>query len=598
MTPARFRSTALALSLFVLFAVAQIAASQAAGGQQTPPPAMPQTGQPAPAGAQPAPAARPAPPPPTPLQQWLNDTRKIEDPAKKLEALRSIRSGSASALRNSGTEILSLLINTFPDRTKEIDAAFKQVLDDIPASSSPESRLAMTVSAAILLLDKNLLLDKAEAAVAQAYETFDPEKYAATMRTMAADAKRPVPSEKQLNSTVNSAKARALETLGRLHMALGDSARGEKELKEVLTLNPVSAPAAIALAESAAKGGDKAEALEYYFAAALGGLIKPADEAAMRDLYRGVRGSDAGFEDAWDKAYRDKMPNPVTFEKYVRTPNRTSRTVLAEMFTGSGCPPCAAADLALDAAMARYRPEDLIALAYHVHIPQPDPMTTPGSMTRKEYYKVPGVPTIHVDGGGEPASAGRGYVKVGGGDRDGAASVFTDYVKAIDTELEIAPRATLAVRASLDGERVKVTAGISNVAPEAKEVKLHVILAEHELRFSGENGIRFHPMVVRGVAGDDKPGLPVTLESGKATVLHTFDLAAIREQIGRSLADELVKRREQTKAAAVQPTYRAEGHAYTDIDSSALAVIVFLQDADQNVLQAARIDVAPARTKR
>jgi len=145
---------------------------------------------------------------------------------------------------------------------------------------------------------------------------------------------------------------------------------------------------------------------------------------------------------------------------------------------------------------------------------------------------------------------------------------------------------------------VKMTATVSNVAADAKDLKLHVILAEHELRFSGENGIRFHPMAVRGVAGDDKPGLPVTLESGKATITHTFDLATIREQIVKSLADEIAKRREQTKAAPVPPTYRAEGHAYTEIDTSALAVVVFLQDADRNVLQAARADVAPVRTKR
>ena len=52
----------------------------------------------------------------------------------------------------------------------------------------------------------------------------------------------------------------------------------------------------------------------------------------------------------------------------------------------------------------------MIGLQYHLHIPAPDPMTTPISEARKQYYKVDGTPSIFFDGksaagGGGPSSA-------------------------------------------------------------------------------------------------------------------------------------------------------------------------------------------------
>jgi len=38
---------------------------------------------------------------------------------------------------------------------------------------------------------------------------------------------------------------------------------------------------------------------------------------------------------------------------YVRPKGRTGRMVLAELFTGAGCPPCVGADLAFDGARTR-----------------------------------------------------------------------------------------------------------------------------------------------------------------------------------------------------------------------------------------------------
>ena len=67
-------------------------------------------------------------------------------------------------------------------------------------------------------------------------------------------------------------------------------------------------------------------------------------------------------------------------EEYHPTEKRSDRLVLAEVFTGAGCPPCVGADLAFDAAMERYSPKDVAVVMYHEHVPRPDPMTNPDTI--------------------------------------------------------------------------------------------------------------------------------------------------------------------------------------------------------------------------
>jgi hypothetical protein len=216
-------------------------------------------------------------------------------------------------------------------------------------------------------------------------------------------------------------------------------------------------------------------------------------------------------------------------------------------------------------------------------------MTTSGSAGRKTFYDVKGVPTVNVDGA---------LAKLGGGGRDNTASVYADYIKAIDKALETPARATMSVAASLRADFIDVKTTISGIAEDAKGVTLHVVLAERSLRFSGENGIRFHEMVVRAVAGKNGAGIPISVGENRAATLvepHTFDLAAIRTDIAGSLSAEIEKRRKTESAAAsataTPRTYLAEGRPMTDLNRRELVVIAFLQDSQKRVLQAARVDV-------
>ncbi len=299
---------------------------------------------------------------------------------------------------------------------------------------------------------------------------------------------------------------RPKQALADLYIKKGDDAAAESTLKEIVKDNATLATALLPLARLEAKRGDNASALDHYMTAALGGSLKPADETAMTSLWaKAHNGNAAGLEEALDKAYRDKFPNPVTPEKYTPTPARTNKLVLLEMFTGSGCPPCVAADLALDAAMVRYG-NDVISLVYHENIPAPDPMVAAYGNDRRLYYSVSGVPTFEIDGSMVANAAGS---NPGGGGRPNTPSVYNNYKASIDKALEMPARAALTVSAVGEGDQISVTVNVTSLPADAKDLRLHIALAEKELKFTGENGIRFHPMAVRATVGEKGAGIPI-----------------------------------------------------------------------------------------
>ena len=562
------------LMLLIAAGVVTVTARQA---QSTSPPAP--TPAPVPAGqvaTPPAPAAAQAPAaaPVAPDLKAYRDAIAVKDPTAKLAALRKYQadfplSGNVEA---ADTQILDVLLANWPDRLKEITTAFDTVIGNTPVSS-PESRIA----AATKVIEKGLLLDKAEAIVAA--------------------------SLKEADRNYQLARARTIETQGLIALGKGDATGAEKAFKDALAVNVTLTRSMIELAKIEAKRGNDKVAIDYYMnAAVIGGKLKIADDDALRALYKKAHGSDAGLDAAIDKVYAEKLPNPAKPTPYKPTAARSDRLVLAEMFTGAGCPPCVSADLALDAMLERYPADAIVAIAYHANIPQPDPMVVSGGEVRRKFYGVNGVPTIEIDG----------MAKVGGGGREDAPHTYAGpgYVPTIDRELEVPAKAAVTVHASSDGAKIKVTATASKVDPVAMVIppppgggagtatagpRLQIVLAERELRFTGENNVRFHTMVVRGVAGENGGGFALNA-TGETTAEYTFDLAAIKADLVKTLADEMVKRRKTEETAGRAPgDYRAENHAMVDIDPTQLVVVAFVQDANKNILQAARFDLPGAK---
>jgi hypothetical protein len=180
------------------------------------------------------------------------------------------------------------------------------------------------------------------------------------------------------------------------------------------------------------------------------------------------------------------------------------RAVLVELFTGAQCPPCVASDLAFEKSVEVYRPEDVVFLQYHLHIPGPDPMTNADTEERWDYYlrawpaQVQGTPTTLFSGSpGEVINHGYGE----GGGLDGAARTFNEYRKLIDVMLNEPTKAKVALKANRSGDQITMSADVSDVPSAGGPLKLRFALAEDVVRYRGGNGLLYHRRVVRAMPG-------------------------------------------------------------------------------------------------
>jgi hypothetical protein len=163
------------------------------------------------------------------------------------------------------------------------------------------------------------------------------------------------------------------------------------------------------------------------------------------------------------------------------------------------------ASLAFSAGLEKYRREDYVLLSYHVHIPLPDPLVNPATLARQKFYGVNSSPTYVVDG----ESTG------GGGSADGAKSLFESKIDPMVVKhMAEPPEASLKLTARQAAGAVKVKASVSKVLSKSDKLRLHVALVEDTVRYNGENGLRFHDMVVRAMA---EPPKAAAKKSGAGT---------------------------------------------------------------------------------
>ena len=145
----------------------------------------------------------------------------------------------------------------------------------------------------------------------------------------------------------------------------------------------------------------------------------------------------------------------------------------------------------------------------------------------------------------------------------------------------------MKIDAGLNGATVKVSAAVGDVKSDSKDLKVQILLVEKEIRHLGENGIRFHPMVVRAFGGEKGEGYAIEA-NGKGTFDASFDLEAISKEIKKELDEYEAK------------GHRGESFKFSakkyEIDRGDLAVVVFVQDdKTRHVLQAGYVDLgAPA----
>ena len=487
-----------------------------------------------------APSQSPAAPVPTPLpeQKAYDEARRIKDPQKKLDALDKVIKDYPEKLQATmaRSDSFDVYVKNFPTQTDKIRAAAERMFE--PSKSIPVALASNYLSVATRLMDAGVMLDWAEELATKGSAMYDEE--------MAKNLRRQ--------------RARYQDTLGRIYLKQGKDKLAERYLKQALTNDPDVTTSMVGLGTLAERAGKHKDAVEYFTSAGVKLPLKKADRELMETAYRATHNNSLnGLDDLLDSKYR-KLNAGLHFDHYQTSPKRTSRTALAELFTGSGCGPCVAADLGFDGLLERYKRQDLVVLVYHMHIPLPDPMTNQTTMDRGKYYGVPGTPTPVVDGVRLPSA---------GGSREMTKGFYDRVNPKIETELESPAQAQITLSGSIAGDVVKANVVVDQVKTPSPDLKIQLALAEEEVRYTGENGIRFHPMVVRSLGGKDANGFALAA-SGPTTVEWTFDVKAMSDQLKKYLDD-------YEKAGHRGDTFTFIDKKY-QIDPNNLSLVAFVQD--------------------
>jgi hypothetical protein len=554
----------------------------------------------------------------SPEMKALNEAGAVKDTDEKIAAIRKVIADfpKGSVIGQANTLLLDALVK------KGDPAAIRAQATLIVTGADDASRSRLQRDVASALLRGDVLLEDAETYAKGAVESLPDEKTYVDARkkeaaaraaaraaegggsgSAAPDAAPPssAPSgDEMFVSRYKSEKQTALSTLGQVYAKRGKTAEAEKALREAYLVDPKSATAttaALKLAEYAKAAGRDAEQFDYLATAALAGRLTPEAYADFQAVYRKMHGGSLdGVEEMLDARYEKDGPKAPEVTRYEKAAERSERVVLAEVFTGAGCPPCVAADLAFESAMHRYSSKDLAVLMYHMHVPRPDPMANPYTQSRAKFYAVPGVPTYAIDGD----------AKTGGGAADNALPFYKKSLEpVIDKRLTVKADAALTLKASGTDKAVKATVALSPIESKSAKLRLHLVLAEEEIHYSGENGIRFHPMVVRSMAstGSEPPkppaegakpevtptmpipilGFPV--EPGKAkTVEYTFDLAKVT-------ADGLANLEDLEKNSARYPNHKFVQKKH-EVNPKTLLLVAFVQDEEsKQVLQAVQVEL-------
>ena len=268
------------------------------------------------------------------------------------------------------------------------------------------------------------------------------------------------------------------------------------------------------------------------------------------------------------------------------TKSKTGKVVLAELFTGSECGPCQAADRAFDYLSEYYPRETLVILENHLHIPQPDPMTNSDSWDRYVSYGGNfGTPTVIIDGIQEIVGGGPLYL---GKNR---FSVYDHFIKRAMGEtppLIIEGSATLTNGTIGVDLRLKPAKQMRSTAISAR---LHIALVEKSIDYTGGNGISRHAFVVRKVI-DGGRGMAVRVPDNGSSITRSITLAEVGQGI-RSYLDTV------SHHPSWRPSFANFGGWRTrpdTIDPLNIAIVAWIQNPDsREVLQAFYCDIEASR---
>jgi hypothetical protein len=292
----------------------------------------------------------------------------------------------------------------------------------------------------------------------------------------------------------------------------------------------------VSTAEALAEADDRQAAIEWYLKlVVVPGLEKrylvlferfsgelPPPSSRLNELWKEVHGSEEGLQESLAREY-EKLLSGYQLPEF-EFPEPNGKQVLIELFTGTACPPCVAADLAFTVLHERLPPDRVVMLQYHMHIPSTDPLTCLESEGRFGYYSPNGTPTLIVNGRSFDTLAGEASF---------VPNVLQQLINEIVEELSLDPRMQidLKVNPNNDGTAAFEAAVVADEISD--RWRLLVALAEGEVKYQGPNGVPVHEMVVRKLYTSSQGLAPM---GGKLKLDGTIDPAKIRNDLKQEMA--------------------------------------------------------------
>lgn len=444
------------------------------------------------------------------------------------------------------TKIFHLLLDAHPDRVKDIHKLAKTMIEAAGTGIDRENEENTVAFELAEALPNGVDLKSAEKWSNDAVAQLTLPAYTERVRSNYEKfkIKAPMPSTAELQDQLDQNLAADLQTLADVYFHEGKLDKATAALDRTKSFDPKSLEGAVGSilltrGQIAAAQHHDAEALDDLERAEVYGGLTAQTKPLLLSLYSQAHGgSTAGLDDDIDAQYHKLIPAAFTPEPHKAPP--TGRTALLELYTGSACEPCVAADLAVDGVLEAYPRSEVVALSFDQHIPEPDPLANPDTIARADFYKINSTPNVILDG--KPST----HI---GGSRSAAEKGYPKLAENIDKELNIPSGVQLKLNASAAPDHTitaNATAKITDSAAFNKlltttdgktpELILNIALVQSEVRYSGENGIRFHTMVVRALARPATKGFPVAM-TGESQASFKFDPAEVSKDLSKYLTD-------------------------------------------------------------
>jgi hypothetical protein len=565
------------------------------------------------------------------------------DPAQRITALEVFlkdypKSDRADRARG---KIFSLTLDHFPDRTKEIDKLAKEQVKD--AGKQPQSKYATESNVAEELAEagpNGVDLPQAEKWARQALDKQSEPEFDKTTTALYKKFKAPAPKPAELHKQYEDILQGYNVDLADVYLHEGKLTEAKSLLDQAYSVQPLDSDTNAVRGELALAQHNDAEALTDFERAELSGDLGTRWRTKLNQLYAAAHnGTDTGMVAAMDAEYRSMFPPPFTPDKDTLKPG--GHTALLELFTGSACPPCVGGDLAVDALLAQYPRTRLVALSFDEHIPEPDPLANPDTAARADLYHSRSTPNYVLDGkllniygqGREqskelydpldklvvaeaelPTSVQLKLTaaQAAGGTIQARATVTTGPTAELAKQIVFPPEpqpAAPKTAETKDKKDTKKNAGKTtpdaakkpastpagsvpaksapksvDTAPAVPDLALNFALVEDDVRYSGQNGIRFHRYVVRALAKPADGGFAVAPDK-TATLDASFNPAAISATL-KAYLDDYAKHNDRFGPITFLSTD-------TTMQPSHLYVVAWVQDLKTHrVLDTAIVPVA------